>query len=153
MSGLLFWVLYFAPTLIGWYRLRQGKPPIYSIGRLFLFNFLIAWTVIGWFLLLANALGYNPVAAIAPGLVKYMPSGQAGHAPQGVQGSAQPGACSQCQGSGSMTCSSCSGRGSWYDPPSGANGVAQLRTCPACASSGKVRCTTCGGSGRAAALI
>jgi hypothetical protein len=153
MKGLMFWLLYFAPALIGWYRVRQGKPLIYSTGQLFLFNLLIAWTVVGWFLLLANALGFNPVASLVPRLVKFLPGGQSGSTPQTPQSSSQGAACSQCQGSGSMTCSSCSGRGSWYDPPQGQNGVAQLRTCPACTSSGRLRCSSCGGSGRAAALI
>lgn len=78
MSGLLFGLMYFAPTLIGWYRVRQGKRLIYSVRQLFLFNLLIAWTVVGWFLLLANALGFNPVAWIAPRLAKNLPSGQVG---------------------------------------------------------------------------
>lgn len=153
MSGLLFGLMYFAPTLIGWYRVRQGKRLIYPVRQLFLFNLLIAWTVVGWFLLLANALGFNPVAWIAPRLAKNLPSGQAGSAPQGAQAPSPRAACTQCQGSGSMTCSTCGGRGSWYDPPQGETGVAQLRTCPACTSSGRLRCTSCGGSGRAAALI
>ena len=72
MKGLMFWLLYFAPALVGWYRVRQGKPLIYSIGQLFLFNLLIAWTVVGWFVLLANALGFNPVASLVPRLVKFL---------------------------------------------------------------------------------
>lgn len=153
MSGLLFGLMYFAPTLIGWYRVRQGKRLIYSVRQLFLFNLLIAWTVVGWFLLLANALGFNPVAWIAPRLAKNLPSGQVGGAPQGAQAPSPGAACAQCQGSGSVMCSTCGGRGNWYDPPQGETGEAQLRTCPACTSSGRLRCTSCGGSGRAAALI
>lgn len=153
MKGLTFWLLYFTPTLIGWFRARQGKPQIYSTGQLFLFNFMLGWTVVGWFLMLANALGFNPVAWIAPRVAKIAPAGQAGNAPQGPQSSSQGSVCAHCQGSGTMSCSTCAGRGSWYDPPQGQNGVAQLRMCPACTSSGRLRCSACGGSGRAAALI
>jgi hypothetical protein len=153
MKGLTFWLLYFTPALIGWFRTRQGKPRIYSPGQLFLFNLLLGWTVVGWFLLLANALGLNPVAAIAPRLAKVLPQGQPGNAPQDPQSSSSGTLCAHCQGSRTMSCSTCAGRGSWYDPPQGQNGVAQLRTCPACASSGRLRCSSCNGSGRAAALI
>lgn len=155
MRGLIFWSLYFAPTLIAWFRVRQGKPLVTTLRQIFFFNFLIGWTVVGWILVLANAFGLNPVAWIAPRLVKVLPAGQAGNTPTGTPSSSQTtGApCSQCQGSGSLTCSSCAGRGSWYDPPQGEQGTAQLRTCPACVSSGRLRCTYCGGSGRAAAML
>jgi len=155
MQGLFFWLLYFAPTLIAWFRVRQGKPLVNSLKQLFFFNLLVGWTVVGWFLVLANAFGFNPVAWTALRLAKVLPAGQPGSAPQGAPGSSPGGgsSCSQCQGSGSLTCSSCSGRGSWYDPPQGEHGTAQLRTCPACMSSGRLRCTYCGGSGRAAAML
>jgi hypothetical protein len=155
MRGLIFWSLYFAPTLIAWFRVRQGKPLVNTLRQNFFFNFLLGWTVVGWLLVLANAFGLNPVAWLAPRLVKVLPTGPAGNTSPGAPSSSQTtGApCSQCQGSGSLTCSSCAGRGSWYDPPQGEQGTAQLRTCPACVSSGRLRCTYCGGSGRAAAML
>lgn len=154
MGTILWIVAYMAPSIIAWYRRRQGKPIVLPFHSLVLANFFLGWTIVGWFLVLANALGYNPVAAIVPQLVKYLPSSGPGAVPpQGSPSSAGPGACGMCGGTGSMMCSSCGGRGSWYDPPSGESGTAQLRTCSACISSGRIRCTSCGGSGRAQALL
>jgi hypothetical protein len=147
-NALFFWVLYFAPTLIAWYRKRRGSPVAGSVGQLFTINLLLGWTVVGWILPLANAFGLNPVAWIAPRLVKAAPSGPGLPLRQTTPSSSATVSCSQCGGSGSMTCSSCGGRGSWYDAPTGATGVAQLHTCPACTSSGRIRCAYCGGSGR-----
>jgi hypothetical protein len=150
------WLLYFAPTLIAWYRSKNGKPIEGTVGRIGLFNFLIGWTVVGWFLMLAEAFGYNPVAWFVLKFAKQLTtSGPAPTFPQGGQPAGSPGtvACGQCGGSGSMMCSTCNGRGSWYTQPSGASGSSQLQTCPACTSSGRLRCPYCGGSGRLAGGI
>jgi len=148
LRGLTFWLMYLAPTLIGWYRARSGKPVVGSIFQLLVFNLFLGWTVVGWFLSLANAFGRNPVAWIARRAVKVLPSG----APVNTFGAATESSgmrpCSACGATGQMTCSPCGGRGSWYDPPQGEYGTAQLRTCGACLSSGRVRCAYCGGSGR-----
>ena len=145
----VFWVIYFAPTLIAWYRNRRGKPVFGSIGQIFVLNLLLGWTVVGWILTLANAFGLNPVAWIVLRLFKAAPSGPTKGLPRETASSfTNTVPCSSCGGSGSMTCSSCGGRGSWYDAPTGATGVAQLHTCSACVSSGRIRCTYCGGSGR-----
>jgi len=151
-NALFFWVLYFAPTLVAWYRTRHGKPIVGSVGQILWFNLILGWTVVGWIIYMAAAFGANPVAwfvlrffkpaASGPALPSSPTAGSpAGHAASAVS-------CSQCGGSGSMTCSSCGGRGSWYEAPTTATGVAQLHTCPACTSSGRIRCSYCGGSGR-----
>jgi hypothetical protein len=115
--------------------------------------FLPNAVIVGWPLALAHAFNLNPVwwtmsrlGLVQPGGSPVAPppvASQAGSLP----GPPQAVPCGQCQATGSMTCSSCGGRGSWYDQPQGATGIAQLRSCPACTSSGRVRCTSCGGSG------
>ena len=156
INALASWLVYFAPALVAWYRTRQGKPVFGSVGRIFAFNLLIGWTVIGWFLMMANAFGYNPVAWFVLRYAKYLiGSGPAASIPQGGPslGAASAAICGQCGGSGTVMCTTCGGRGSWYNPPSGASGVAQLQTCTACTSSGRLRCPYCGGSGRVAGPI
>jgi len=155
MSTLFATLLYNAPWLIAWYRVRHGKPIVGTLGMLFVMNFFMGWTIVGWILPLANALGYNPVPYIAVPLAKLMVQygrvpGQGPAQGQGPANGSGPNTCSACGGSGSMSCSSCGARGSWYDAPQGEHGVAQLRTCNACMSSGRLRCTYCGGSGRLA---
>jgi hypothetical protein len=156
LNALSFWLLYFAPSLIAWYRAKHGKPIFGTVGPIVFYNFLLGWTVVGWFLMLANAFGYNPVAWFVLRFGKHLTtSGPAPTGPQGGLPSGTPGAavCGQCGGSGSVMCSTCGGRGSWYNPPSGASGIAQLQTCSACTSSGRLRCPYCGGSGRVAGPI
>jgi hypothetical protein len=143
-STLLFW----APTLIALYRKLTGKPillPFYLIAMCNL-------TIVGWPLALTNAFNLNPVGWTMRRL-GFVPGGSpVAPAPVGPRAGSLPGSpqvvpCGQCQATGQMTCSTCSGRGSWYDQPQGATGSAQLRSCPACMSSGRVRCASCGGSG------
>src|SRR5690349_7800633 len=86
MSGLLFFLCYFAPTLIAGFRARQGKAVVPSMRQLFTSNLLIGWTVVGWFLVLANAFGRNPVAWLALRIVKVSPPGQGGSRPPGNAG-------------------------------------------------------------------
>jgi len=154
-NGLSFWLLYFAPALIAWYRVRHGGAIVGRLGGIAVINALIGWTVIGWFLLLANAFGLNPVAWFVLRFGQHLVSSAT--APTGGQtdlpATSRDVACGQCGGSGSIMCSTCGGRGSWYNPPSGERGVAQLQTCPACTSSGRLRCPYCGGSGRLAGPI
>ena len=144
---------YFAPAFIALGRKSQGKDVVLpSIGQFFLYNLLIAWTVVGWFLLLAMAFGKNPV----PMMVKVFVGKKAleqGFAPPSPQGpwrgpSSSMVTCYTCGGSGSVSCSTCQGRGSWYTQPTTANGTSQLQTCSACGSSGRLRCMGCDGSGR-----
>ena len=154
METLSFLALYMLPSMIAWYRQKQGKSIVLPFRTLVFFNFLIGWTIVGWFLSLANALGYNPVASIVPSLIRYLPtSGPVANVPQGGSPGAGPSACGQCGGSGKMSCSMCYGRGSWYDPPQGESGTAQLRTSGTCLSSGHITCVSCSGTGRAQALI
>jgi hypothetical protein len=35
MRGVTFWLLYFAPISIAWYRVRQGKPVVNSLRQVF----------------------------------------------------------------------------------------------------------------------
>ena len=58
------WAMYFLPSIVAWIRLRMGKKIHLSLGFLILLNLLVAWTVIGWILLMLNAFGYNPVTFI-----------------------------------------------------------------------------------------
>ena len=149
LRGLIFWLMYLAPTLIAGYRAQSGKPVTGSILALFLFNLFLGWTVVAWFLSLANAFGRNPVAWVARRAVKGLPSGPPVNSTSGaVPTSSGLRACSQCGATGQMMCSTCGGRGSWYDPPQGEYGTAQLRSCGACLSSGRIRCAYCGGSGQ-----
>ncbi len=156
MNGPLFWPVYLVPTLLAWYRRRTGKPIVGSLGMIFLMNLFLGWTVIVWILMLANALGFNPVAWVVLRLRNVLPSGSSGM-PQPTstanQSSSARGPCPSCHGARQVTCPMNQGRGSWYDPPQGDQGVAQLRTCGTCMGSGKVTCMTCGGTGLAAALL
>lgn len=152
ISALSQWFMYFLPTVVAWLRLRSGKTIPLSLGQMFLFNLMIAWTVVGWILLMINAFGYNPVPWIALRAAKVLSAsglaGQAGPmtAPQAGSFSSQGQICSQCGGSGSMSCSQCQGRGSWYTQPMSANEVSQLQSCSYCMSSGRIRCPYCGGA-------
>ena len=44
LRGLIFWLMYLAPTLMGWYRTRNGKPIVGSILGLFCFNLFLGWS-------------------------------------------------------------------------------------------------------------
>jgi hypothetical protein len=148
ISALSQWFMYFLPTLVAWLRVRMGKPLPLSLGAIFFLNLTLAWTVVMWMLLMVNALGYNPVPWIAFKLAKVLPaSGPAVpmSAPQTGPFSSQGQSCGQCGGSGSVMCSQCQGRGSWYTQPMSAHEVSQLQTCSYCMSSGRIRCPYCGG--------
>jgi hypothetical protein len=151
-EGLSFAACYFAPTLIAWYRRRDGHPTVGSLGQIFFFNLIAGFTIIGWFLALANAFNRNPVAAIAPRLadflVRYGRTGAPPPPPKAAApaGSASSMSCGQCGGSGAITCPACGGRGSGEAHPPGGTGAAQ--NCPTCKGSGRIQCMACGGSGR-----
>jgi len=153
MGTLLSTLIYNAPWLIAWYRWTQGHPLPVPLLTIFLMNFFLGWTVVGWVLPLAFAFNYNPVPWVALWLVKLFPPSGHGTTPSNSP-SEPPGTtggesvCGQCGGSGAMACSSCGGRGSWFDVPTTAGGSAELRNCGACTSSGRLRCTYCGGSGK-----
>jgi len=44
MRGLIFWFFDFAPTLIAWFRVREGKPPVNTLRQLFFIDCPIGWT-------------------------------------------------------------------------------------------------------------
>jgi hypothetical protein len=144
MSGLMFFIFYMAPTLIAWYRVRQGQSIVLPFRSLLFFNLFLGWTVVGWLLALANALGMNPVARIAPTLAKALggaagptaPAGQAGSDPNNMMGRT----CPTCNGQGRMSCTYCNGSGQRYEG-------AGLVTCSACQGQRTTQCR-CGGSGR-----
>jgi hypothetical protein len=155
---LLAWLIYLAPTALAWYRQREGQPIVGTLGMIAFINVVLGWTGVGWLLALANALGYNPVAQIAPKIAKFYSTGAppgsppnfGQGAPPGQGGPTAPGqvTCGQCGGGGTMTCSTCGGRGNWYEQPQLATGSAEHKSCGACIGSGRIRCQYCGGSGR-----
>jgi hypothetical protein len=153
----ILWVVYFSPTAIAWYRRRQGLPIVGTLGMIAVMNIVFGFTIVGWVLALANALGMNPIMRIAPAIAKFYGTGappgppnpgQGG--PTGQGGPMGPGqvTCGQCGGGGTMTCSTCGGRGNWYEQPQLATGSAEHKSCGACIGSGRIRCQYCGGSGR-----
>lgn len=136
MSTLSFWFMYFSPTLIAWYRVRHGKPIVLPLRTLFLFNLTLGWTVVAWLLSLANALGFNPVASVAQGLVKVLPAGGSGAGPGPVDpGSSgtQSKVCPACDAQGRAPCTACNGGGQRYEG-------AGLVACSACQGSRTVFC-------------
>ena len=148
ISAMSQWAMYFLPSIVAWIRLRMGKTVPLSLGFFIVLNLTLAWTVVVWILLMINAFGYNPVPWVVFKLAKFLPA--SGAAPMNVPQA--PGApslqgqiCGQCGGAGSVTCSHCQGRGSWYTQPTTAHEVAQLQSCSYCMSSGRIRCPYCGG--------
>jgi len=156
-SALGFWLCYFAPSLVAWYRQRNGQPIALPLRQLALINLFIGWTVVGWFLALANALGYNPVPHMAVWIAKNFgtPPGGPARPPQQASSSEEGGGlggnkvpCGTCNATGMAPCPSCHGRGSWYEQPQTATGVAELKHCTYCGGgNGKVQCSSCGGKG------
>ena len=149
MTSFLFGLLDFAPIIVGLLR-RSGNLPM-----LFLLNVLLGWTVVGW--LFSWTFVFPTLNALFVRTVLLLAGKRAGQGVPGQPVMASPGGmdapraaapCATCGGGGTQTCSSCSGRGSWYEQPQTATDVAQLRHCGACTSSGRLRCVSCGGSGR-----
>ena len=144
MGGFTFLVFYLSPTLIAWYRARQGKSIVLPLKNLFLFNLLLGWTVVGWLLALANALGFKPVASLARRLAKGLPAGGVPGTGPGSAGSDSSNTlgrtCPSCNGQGRVACTACNGSGQRYEG-------AGLVTCSICQGQRTVQCR-CGGSGR-----
>jgi hypothetical protein len=148
ISAMSQWAMYFLPSIVACIRLRMGKTVPLSLGLFVLLNLMVAWTVVGWIMLMLNAFGYNPVPWVVFKLAKVLPASGAApmNAPQASGAPSWQGQiCGQCGGSGSVTCSHCQGRGSWYTQPTTAHEVAQLQSCSYCMSSGRIRCPYCGG--------
>ena len=61
ISAMSQWAMYFLPSIVAWIRLRMGKTVPLKLGLFVLLNLMVAWTVVGWILLMINAFGYNPV--------------------------------------------------------------------------------------------
>lgn len=144
---LLFWVgLYFLPTIVAVRRRDRAVAGTISPQKIFLVNFFFGWTIYGWFVALQMA--RSELTMPQPGQRGGGWQSQGGMPQEaGSPGpSSQP--CSRCGGSGTESCSSCHGRGSWYEQPQSAHDTARLVNCGACLSSGRIRCTNCGGSGR-----
>ena len=147
-----FLLFYFAPVFIGAYRRTQGKAKSWPAWGLFLVVLLTGWSVIGWLFALRMAfrdkeLPWDALASSGGG------GGGSGHGgwtppPQG-DAPAEPSSCMQCGGSGTLTCPSCHGRGSWWEGPQTADGVGSPAHCSYCTSSGKVTCGSCRGTGKA----
>jgi hypothetical protein len=146
------WFFYLLPTIVFWFRQRAGKKVSGGIGFCFLCNLFLGWTVIVWILMMLNAFGSNAGAGVLYRVAKLFI--KEGPGPTGVPqpaGSSSPqvNTCGQCGGTGSMSCSQCQGRGSWYTQPTTAYEASQLQTCGYCMSSGRIRCQYCGGTGHA----
>ncbi len=148
VSAMSQWFMYFLPTIVAWLRVRMGKKIVTSVGSIFFYNLILAWTVVMWILLMLNAFNLDPLQWVMLKLIKFWPGGGAApmNAPQAAWGpSSQGQICSQCGGSGYVMCSPCQGRGSWYTQPTTAHEIAQLQSCSYCMSSGRIRCPYCGG--------
>src|ERR1700730_5889876 len=120
VSAMSQWAMYLLPSIVAWTRLRMGKKLPLPLGFFFSFNLLLGWLVFVWILLMIVAFGYNPVRWGVFKLVKFLPGGGAApmNAPQAAGDPPSQGqVCSQCGGSGYVTCSHCQGRGSWYTQP------------------------------------
>jgi hypothetical protein len=128
-----------APTIVAWVRRKSGKPMLGTLGFIALENFLIGWTVIGWFLALAMALNFNVVAPVAIRLAKML----------GSSGLGGGGPVPQSDGSGSAGCYVCHGKGTVtktaleLSPMDAQNTMNQQRQ-----MTREVPCSACGGSGR-----
>lgn len=151
IGNLLEFCVYMLPTIVAWYRRKEGKSIVIPLPMLGFMNFFLGWTIVGWLLPMANALGYNPVAAVAPKLADVLIKYGRVQGPPAAQGNAQAsggqGPCGTCGGSGRSSCPSCGGSGhSW-------GGDGQQHNCTYCIGSGRVQCMTCGGTGRSQALI
>ena len=143
INALSQWFMYFLPTIVAWLRVRMGKKIVTSVRSVFFFNLLLGWTVIGWILMMADALGYDPILWVISKLIRFWPGGGAApmNAPQTAWGpSSQGQICGQCGGSGYVVCPQCDGRPSWYTEPTTAHEIAQLQTCYYCSASGRIRC-------------
>jgi hypothetical protein len=147
-SAMSQWAMYFLPSIVAWFRKRAGKEVPFSMSYFLVFNFLLAWTVVVWILLMLNAFGLNPVPWLAVQLAKVLPSSGPvnRNASQADEGTSSPVVCGQCGGTGTIPCTVCLGRGSWYTQPTGEHGVAQLDGCNYCTRSGRIRCPYCGGA-------
>ena len=87
------WAMYFLPSIVAFIRLRMGKKIHLSLGFLILLNLLVAWTVIGWILMMADALGYDPILWVISKLIRFWPGGGVApmNAAQAAWGPSSPG--------------------------------------------------------------
>lgn len=136
--------IYFIPFMVA----RRRRSP--HVMLVFMVNLLFGWSGLGWLAALALAImgggAFQSLSGAGSGGgtgVPAYPSSTPSWEP-----SREPQACGNCRGGGTVPCTVCAARGSWWEPPTTASGSPQLRTCTMCTSSGKVTCTSCGGSGR-----
>jgi len=146
---LLFFGLYFLPTILAYRNQRSSGPAGWSMVMIaFLINLLMGWSIIGWFWALKFA-RMRPEDAVAGGSGGTAPPrAPAGQLPAGVPaGGAQPRVCSACGGARTQTCTLCGAQGGRWRAPQSANDVAQWERCGFCTGSGRVPCTTCNATG------
>lgn len=150
---LLFFGLYFLPTILVYYIQRASGRPAGWRRRMvflaFLTNFLLGWSIIGWFWALKFA-RVRLEDMVARGAGSPGPwGGSAGPLPAGVPTplNAERRPCSVCGGARTQPCTQCFGqRGRWAGPTT-ASGTGQWEPCGFCTGSGRITCTSCGGSG------
>src|SRR5713226_400940 len=102
VSAMSQWFMYFLPTIVAWLRVRMGKKIVTSVGSIFFYNLILAWTVVMWILLMLNAFNLDPLQWVLVKMVKFWPGGGAApmNAPQAAWGpSSQGQICGQCGGS------------------------------------------------------
>jgi hypothetical protein len=142
---LLFLTLYFAPSIAAF--LRTGKAPTVPAGYkvfawVFILNFFLGWTIIGWFaawwmahseVFAAKMAGMSPVPGGPPDewIVDHTEP-PPGRPPE--QRRERP--CASCDGTGSQTCTMCSGRATGMSrplPPAARRSMSTATTAPAAA--------------------
>jgi hypothetical protein len=112
VSAMSQWFMYFLPTIVAWLRVRMGKKIVTSVGSIFFYNLILAWTGVMWIILMLNAFNLDPLQWVILKLVKFVPRGGAApmNAPQAAWGpSSQGQICGQCGGSGTVPCPQCQG--------------------------------------------
>jgi hypothetical protein len=142
-------VIYFVPTLVGWFCARVLGAAL-PLRRLFVLNLVVGWTGIGWFV----CFGY---------LVIKMTRGAGGRSGRSVaagnysaptasqlpswEPSQERRRCGACGGDGRTRCSMCAGQGGRWTQPMTATDTSRWEPCGSCVSSGSVTCSSCSGSG------
>jgi hypothetical protein len=163
-------LLYFAPTIVGWLRIRSRQAATVPLWWLFALNLFFGWTTIGWILLWPLALGWlvpklspadrepRPVARpedyeFSPGIWNPEPENRQTTIPAPPpftpfqwEEPVQEMPCHCCGNQGAV-CPACMGTRGKMVLPQTENGTSYWVDCPYCLGRGRVQCSTCGRSG------